>query len=587
MRAKIAPLALHGFNIACIIAFYAYNLNRDYPWVGQDFGFFIPRLIDTYLHLQLNGLSVQWYTPNFGGGLPAFANPHHLQYSPAQLLMFFLDPWQSFLTALGLYVAAGYFGAFRLMRDVLDFNSQAATLGAIFFTFSGFYLGHMLIGHVSFLPFPLLTLLLYVALSRRIPVPVAAILLALLLASVVHAGGFYVIIFFVFSSALTLPLIYIMRPQAMDLPRLCKTALAGAALTLALVGNKLYAVQSLMQFFPREIYAAHAAPFWQKVTGIFFQLTGVTLIIPQRLLFGRDPEAIQSYLQARTGIPIQLWELDASISGLAVIILAAGLGWQLWRALWQRPLLTRGQLAALGIFVLALSGLTQYIVTEGPFYEFSKTLPFIRSMHVNTRNTSALILPIALVAAFYLDHFFRRFRQPALFALLNGLALVSLAPYLAIPPQAHLRFIEIKPLREVYWQIRAGETFPIQKIGDDLDIEAIDRNSSSLLVYEALFGYELQYFKPQVRVGSIYQQDGQYLNMTNPASLIHPQENGLTLFERFKTSERDKLEQFANRQQPHFKMPPLQHILNIVAITTLAIQGIYLLMFAIQPKKHP
>ncbi len=579
MRAKLAFFTLHGFNIGCIVAFYIYNLNRDYPWVGQDFGFFMPRLIDTYLHLKLNGLAIQWYTPNFGGGLPAFANPHHLEYSLAQLLMFWLDPWQAFLTALGVFTAIGYVGAYIFQREILKFEMKAATLGAIFFSFSGFYLGHMLIGHVSFLQFPLLPIVPYLLLTRRLPPWGAGMMLSLLVASVIYSGGFYILVIFAFSSALVMPLAYLLRPQAFDFPHLTKTLLTGVLLTLPLMGSKLYAVQSFMRFFPREVYDSYAAGTLQKLTGIFFQLIGTTLIVPQRLLFGRDPNAIQAYLQARTGMDIQLWELDAAISGLAVIVLGIGVGWQLVRFARSRTRPGRSQVIAAVLLLLAASALAQYIITEGPFYVFSKMLPFIRSMHVNTRNTSAFILPIALLASFYLNHLFKRARNTTLFLFLNGLALASLTPYLAISPQSHLRFIEIKPLREVYWQIRAGETFPIQKIGDDLDIEAIDRNSSSLLLYEALFGYELQDFKPQVRVGSIYAQDANYLNMTNPASLIYPEENGLALFERFKVNERDKLEQFANRRQPQFNMPITQHVLNGLAIITLMAQMLVLLRF--------
>ncbi len=580
-KPKLAWLALHAFNLAAIAGFYTYNLNRTYPWVGQDFSHFIPRLLDTYLHIKINGPLVQWYTANFGGGLPAFANPQHLQFSLPQWLMLCFDPWQAFLFSVGVYVGLGYIGAYKLLRVILQFDRPAATLGAIFWSLTGFYLSRMLVGHFGFLSFPLLPLMLYLLLESRLPLAAASVLFALLSASLVYSAGFYTAVIFAFSGGLSLPLISLMQPQAVHIGRMARRLVMGAGLALLLSGSKLYAVFALMRFFSREVMSIYDAPLLQKVTGIFFQLVGVSLIVPLRLLQGRDPNAIRDYLAARTGIVSSLWELDSAVSGLAVIILGAGLAWHAWRSIRSRGRITKQQAAVASIFALVALALIQYIVTEGPVFDFLKSLPLFRSMHVNIRNTSAFILPICLGAAYYLNEFFRRTRarQKSILLTLNMLALIALFPYLVISPQLHLRFVEIKPLREVYWQMRAGETFPIQKIGDDLDIEAIDRNASSLFIYEPIFGYELEYFHPLVVPGSIYLQDGEYLNMTNPASLVYPEENGLTPFERFKVSERDKLEQFANRRQPYFKMPFMQHVLNIVSAAALGIHVAVLLWF--------
>src|SRR5215216_7213206 len=85
---------LFGAGITLIIVLL---INRDYPLVGHDYRYFIPRLIDTNLHIQRNGLSIQWYTPSFGGGLPAFPNPQHLEYSLVQALTFLVNPWLALL----------------------------------------------------------------------------------------------------------------------------------------------------------------------------------------------------------------------------------------------------------------------------------------------------------------------------------------------------------------------------------------------------------------------------------------------------------------------------------------------------------
>src|SRR6476619_1822919 len=98
---RIVPYLL-GAGITLIIILL---MNRDYQFVGHDYRYFIPRLIDTNLHIRLNGFSIQWYTPSFGGGLPAFPNPQHLEYSIVQLFSFLINPWSAILlTTAGISI---------------------------------------------------------------------------------------------------------------------------------------------------------------------------------------------------------------------------------------------------------------------------------------------------------------------------------------------------------------------------------------------------------------------------------------------------------------------------------------------------
>ena len=82
---------------------------RDYPMIGHDFRYFIPRLLDTLLHVRINGWSIQWYTPTFGAGLPAYPNPQHLQYSIVQLMTLIVDPWIAVLATA--FLAERMYGA--------------------------------------------------------------------------------------------------------------------------------------------------------------------------------------------------------------------------------------------------------------------------------------------------------------------------------------------------------------------------------------------------------------------------------------------------------------------------------------------
>ena len=65
---RVAPVCCGLAAVATLLGL----ASRDYPLVGHDFSYFIPRLVDTDLYVRINGLAIQWYTPSFGGGLPAF-----------------------------------------------------------------------------------------------------------------------------------------------------------------------------------------------------------------------------------------------------------------------------------------------------------------------------------------------------------------------------------------------------------------------------------------------------------------------------------------------------------------------------------
>src|SRR5262245_38266301 len=96
-RVRLTKLeyTINLLNLVVIAVFLVHYMNRAYPMVGHDFSYFIPRLIDTHLHYRINGLAIQWYTPSFGGGLPAYANPQHIQFSLPQFLLFVFNPWHA------------------------------------------------------------------------------------------------------------------------------------------------------------------------------------------------------------------------------------------------------------------------------------------------------------------------------------------------------------------------------------------------------------------------------------------------------------------------------------------------------------
>src|SRR5512146_2302551 len=104
-------------NAILVSSFTVWYSNLRFPLVGQDYKYIVPRLIDTYLHYKINGLSIQWYTPSFGGGLPAYPNPQHIQFSLTQLLTGFVNPWAALLITIFFMALAGFLGAYYLLKN--------------------------------------------------------------------------------------------------------------------------------------------------------------------------------------------------------------------------------------------------------------------------------------------------------------------------------------------------------------------------------------------------------------------------------------------------------------------------------------
>ena len=138
-------------SIIFVGIFFILVINRTYPIIGHDYAYFVTHLFDTDLHYRINGLSIQWFTPSFGGGLPAYANPQHAQFSLIQLLAFLFDPWTAILLAIFLYITAGIICFYIFARYVLDLDWRASLLGALFFVVTGFYIGHMISGQAGFM----------------------------------------------------------------------------------------------------------------------------------------------------------------------------------------------------------------------------------------------------------------------------------------------------------------------------------------------------------------------------------------------------------------------------------------------------
>lgn len=562
-----------------IAGFIPYHVNSLFPNVGRDYKYFITRMVDTTLHYHLNGLTVQWYTPSFGGGLPAYPHPLNSQFSLAQMLTLLINPWTAILWTYFAYAIVGYIAAYILLRRSLQLHWAASTIGAALFSANGFYLQHLAAGHYNFQAFPLLPVFLALLLSRRTPAPVAAALIGLTSAIVIYSASTYPAVYILLSVLICLPLIYLLQPSAFQWTRFLRIGLLGGLLALAINISKLYAVNSFMRFFPRDMPDQFNVSLPTALSGLGLQLFGVMGLAPLNALFGIKMTAMRDLLQGRTGAYIGLWELDLSLSPVIWLLLLGGAIALLAKTIRQPGSFIPKKMGfwlALGLLLCAIELTIEFTFARGLFYPTLRELPFLRALHVNPRFGVAFLLPLSLLAATVFASWVKHWDETKIWRVFlptNLLIVLSLGAYLLLPLDSiQQRNYDISGLLAVDQRIKQGETFPIEQIGDVTDQTTLLRQTSNIKPLETLFGYTLKTFAPTVIKGPARDIREDTFNMTDPTGLVYPEIHNATPWSRIPADERAELEDFLAHRQPQSWNPPLgQQITNWVSLAALLI----------------
>ena len=583
MQIKIAGHLQKHVPLLCGILINAIILalmHRDYPNVGHDYRYFILRIIDTKLHLLINGPSIQWYTPSFGGGLPAYPNPQHIEYSIIQLFSLFLNPWVATLLSTFAIGLIGFMFFEQFLAKIMNFHWASSTLGAVFFIGNGFFIEHMIVGHIGHQLFPLGAIIMYAALDNRFAWLKGGAVIALIVAMMIHQTGFYVIVILGLSFLITIPLVRLYNSKIFS-PELAIRKLAfGLILAGLMASSKIYAVLSLMHFFPRIASDTYPIGLLQALIGLVAQLLGVMFFIPFLLLARQDTSLLSGSLSNITGAHFGIWETDIGLSPVLIILLFFSLArlMGIARKGQTEKINSTSQSITWMILFIGIWVTAEMTLARGLIYSYIKDLPILQSMHVNVRFAAGFILPLVLVGVMEYEIVSRARHRQAIFMIAAGLSFLFVFSYNFLSADVHSRHYDLIRTLQTDAAINRGERFPISQVANIEEEAVFLEHATNILRYEPLFsdydripGYKLKDISIQVRPGAVTDQDGIYFNMTNPASLVFPQENHLKLFERIKVSEEDELHAFVERRQPAWKIPHIQAILNWVSLTTLVI----------------
>jgi hypothetical protein len=577
---KIRPVLILA-NLLIINGFVIYYLNVTYPFAGHDYNLAIPSLLDTALHFRLNGLAIQWFTPSFGGGIPAFPNPNNMQFSLPAFLSVFLFPWQAVILSVIIYISTGFIACEYFLRHTLKLNWTSSVLGAVFFSANGFIIDRVVVGHLGYHIFPILPIFLILLLDESLSPFIAATVMGLISALLIQSAGYFIIIVFALSILIILPIVYIYNPSFFKWKRWLIIISSGGIIGLIISASKLAAVYSFMRFFPRTLADHYPTTIPLGIFGLFLQLLGTMNLAPLFQIAGLNPDTIKNYILTATRADYGYWEMDMSLSPIVFILLAIGAD-----KFFHHPkkyfgkLLDRHRIIAVIFLVLFLWLAMEFTLAQGAIYPLLQHLPILSSLHVNIRFAAAFIFPLAFVAALIYNRLSNSRYPFYIFIAVNILTLLPLGAYFLFRSDLFYRYYDIRTAQKYYSEMQSGTALDVTSIGTENDnTQALLDHSSNLNLYEPAFGYRLEYFHPEVTPGSIWNISEGYYNMTDPTGYVYPEVNGNRPFERFHVADIDTMTLFAQHVQPAWNIPIYQRVLDWLSGAAFIIASAYLAFY--------
>lgn len=564
---------------AIYFVFHLLILNKQFPYVASDMHYYSPRMIDILLHFKCDSIfSIQWWTPTFGAGTPAYPNPGHLQFMITPYLMLLFDPWIATMLTYFAFSAFGYFFILNYLYNHLSFSINVAITSGIVFITNGFWICHTLAGHVNFCTFMLSSLAPYFLSSKWSKTKQVLVLSFLLSYSFYSAGTV-----FNFSFYLSIPIIYfllkLMNIKLFSISELLKTLTISHLISLCFVFSKLVAVFHLMENYEREASYSSWQPYIQAVSlSVLFQLFSWRLTYPVENFLPHSADSILFWI---IGSRYEFWENDISLSPIVPFIIII---FFFQNRIFILKFIKTNKTIFLGLFLYSFV-LSEIIVGKGAIWSLLKDLPVIKSLHVNVRFTSSFILPTILLFAFCYDRIFRNkslLKSDIYFYLFNCVSLISLFSYYTFfEAKKDFYFYNISDDQKVWNKINKGDHFtPIQTItkGDKfLQHEIFLKTSSSLYPFCPLYGYHDNYFSPKTKLGSINDYSNGFFNFHDPRSFYSPKYYNLNQPQLISDSE--ALNYLTYRKQPSYKLPGLQIFANYLSFISVMLFLIFVLLY--------
>ena len=586
---ELAPeLAVGGFALLCLGLLAGALVDLS----GHDYGYFLPKMLDTHLFYLRNGLALQEYTAGICAGVFQFANPQSMALALPQGLSYLFGPGFampatfvliSALSGGGTYLCARYWGL----------GKMAACMSALAMAFNGFLLTRMAIGHLAFHGFgfapAIAALLLYGtgALHEKqwLKAGMLGALAALLTAFLIYSG---IGVMIINTAAVAFLLLLVCGGFQRRWLRAAAYCLFWSGLGLLATAPKIEAVLAMNANLTRDFY---------PLPGFAPAYSPLALL---QSLFGVPGEAAMNGQLLNRQFYMGWHEFYYGFTPLLgiVLLLTVMAGWQRL----QFAAALRGRPLAFGIVGLALILAFALNVYEPGWNRFIKSLPLLGQFSGMTRFYIFFMPVIALFLGWCLNHW----RRIPLLGVLLFTGLLALVQHRIIDDNLRDDSRRAKGLEPTMYYDRAGlgdmlgawaepERVPpvsavslrtsrqadgsLQAVHAPQDDGKIALGESNALCYEPLFGYRLEQFRlGGLRPGAITLNDGSgNLNLKNPACYVYPEANGCAPGDHFKASQMQQMLTLADYGDPGLAVSSRRLLAERVGLPVLLGLAAYLL----------
>jgi len=559
----LVPIALGGSLLAIYLWVELALLPTAQGLWAADYALHFPNLlVGVYWRLNNGFAAAPWFDPALCGGVPYHADPNVAFYAAPQFLAFVMPIGDAIRATMAMFAAAGFFGAYGLMRRSFGASQAGAATCAGLFLFNGFFAARMLAGHLTFHAFMLAPVLAWAALPDGDSAPrgwasifarggVAALALAYMFQSGMVHG--------IPPVALSIAILAVMHALIFGVDWRPAAILAlGALGALALSASKLSAEMAWLAQFPRSLY---------PLPGIADPLMA-TFAAPLTLL-GYAPEKSAwlvntDWLQDR-----HEWEYGVSVAPFVLFLVALVVFIRRADAGHFAPGRIGGTL-----LLLALLAIPSVLNVYTPSWNaILKSLPYLSSSSSLLRFFSANILPACVGAGLAVDWVASSTRWRA--ALSAGALAIMLVQFF-MTSRAYYADVDYDPsrLEAASAAARAGGVVPtVTRVEDDGGGPADGASRASC--YQPLFGYRLEAFpRGALQAGPIDPPSGATLNLKNPACYVFPAENACSPGDQFSRSDLALALYFAAYRPFDFSRSARQEFadaVNLAAVTLFAI----------------
>ncbi len=592
------------FLLAAIVVSYAqvFITNFIFPYIGHDTILVESRMISMLIYGLKNGIfAKEWATPLWGAGLLQYANPQFPQFSVLYFLNFIMPFWDAYLFTMFIFSIIGFVSVYFIFQDIFKYDYQISLTGAIFFSCTGYYSFHMMVGHWTFIYHPLTAFVVWVFFSPRFKF-VPRLLLTAVTFSIMIFGGSLTTIFFYTCFTLLGCAALLFKPNKDFFVR-CATIVLSVMLSFVLSLSKILPSFMLSAKINRGDLMLHNVPFWKIFENIYYSFIVSTLSFFENVLMLRYFVNIEYK---------SLWERDMGFSFLILVVsiiiwvkykkeIMAG-----FKDLWKTD---RCKIVFFVAFILLYVDM---------FYDWGIThriMPMLNSINLHLRLASALILPIIFIFCYLLKNFDLAQKNRTLFFIFINVVAISFFVYRHTDILVYDKgvwinsYVSIENYRDVWKNIKnnydkyevvsinnnsteyktlyAFDTDAFKQFYDNYNNYSDDvyRLFSSQIPYEPIYGYSLETFKPK-EVGDVKQIiDGRY-NFTHPNSLLFFDEN-FPPFSGFAIDQEDDLDKFLHFEAVDWQLPQKFIIADKISIISyIIVLSILILYGAIGLLQH-